>query len=132
MEEQPCGIYSVHVDASNSTGYRVVDGLNTICSVGHTGTIKSIKKCIYGNPHLVIFNYCFSHMSIPMIRYLLTVSICRLSLNNSITGLSSCIIRSLKVCTSEDKVVKVCSLIQTPKFFSAESARKGLYLKNGK
>nr|KYP48928.1 Pre-mRNA-processing ATP-dependent RNA helicase prp5 [Cajanus cajan] len=84
----------------------VIDGLNTICSSGHTDTIKSIKKCISGNPRLVIFNDCFSHMSIPMVRYLLTGSICRLSLNNSITSLSSCIIQSVKVCTSEDKVVK--------------------------
>ncbi|TKY53465.1 Pre-mRNA-processing ATP-dependent RNA helicase prp5 [Spatholobus suberectus] len=85
----------------------VIDGLNTICSTGHTDTIKSIKKCISGNPRLVIFNDCFSHMSIPLVRYLLTGSICRLSLNNSITSLSSCIIQSVKLCTSEeDKVVK--------------------------
>ncbi|KAL2326692.1 hypothetical protein Fmac_025750 [Flemingia macrophylla] len=85
----------------------VIDGLNTICSAGHADTIKSIKKCIFGNPRLVIFNDCFSDMSIPMVQHLLTGPVCRLSLNNSITSLSSCIIQSVKVCTSEeDKVVK--------------------------
>ncbi|RDY07220.1 putative ATP-dependent RNA helicase ddx5 [Mucuna pruriens] len=90
----------------------VIDGLNTICSAGHIDTIKSIKKCINGNPHIVIFNDCFSHISVPVVRYLLTGSVCRLSLNNSITSLSSCIIQSVKVCTSEeDKVIKMYKLI---------------------
>ncbi|KAK7279004.1 hypothetical protein RJT34_24045 [Clitoria ternatea] len=84
----------------------VIDGLNTICSAGQSDAIKSIKKYISGNPHLVIFNDCSNHTSIPMVRYLLTGSICRLSLNNSITSLSSCIIQSVTVCTSEDTVVK--------------------------
>ncbi|ESW17512.1 hypothetical protein PHAVU_007G245100 [Phaseolus vulgaris] len=85
----------------------VIDGLNGICNAGHTDTLKSIKKCISGNPHLVIFNDCLSHESVPVVQYLLTGSICRLSLNNSITSLSSCIIQSVKVCTSEeDKVIE--------------------------
>ncbi|KAL3033824.1 hypothetical protein AAZX31_02G157400 [Glycine max] len=84
----------------------VIDGLNTICSAGHADTVKSIKNCISGNPRVVIFNDCVSHMSIPMVRYLLTGSICRVSLNNSINSLSSYIIQSVEVCTSEeDKVV---------------------------
>ncbi|XP_027366359.1 ATP-dependent RNA helicase DBP3 [Abrus precatorius] len=85
----------------------VIDGLNTICSAGHTEAIKSIKKYISGNPRLVIFNDGVNHTSLPLVQYLLTGSICRLSLNNSITSLSSCIIQSVKVCTSEEeKVVK--------------------------
>ncbi|XP_014510903.1 pre-mRNA-processing ATP-dependent RNA helicase prp5 [Vigna radiata var. radiata] len=85
----------------------VIDGLNAICNAGHTDTLKSIKKCISGNPHMVIFNDCHSHLSIPVVQYLLTGSICRLSLNNSITSLSSCTIQSVTVCSSEeDKVIK--------------------------
>ncbi|XP_061360459.1 uncharacterized protein LOC133304435 [Gastrolobium bilobum] len=85
----------------------VIDGLNTICSAGHTDTIKLIKSFISGNPRLVVFNDCFNHASIPMVQYLLPGSICRLSLNKSITSLSSCIVQSVQVCTSEeDKLVE--------------------------
>ncbi|CAL0303101.1 unnamed protein product [Lupinus luteus] len=84
----------------------VVDGLNAICSAGHSDTLKSIKKFISGNPRLLVFNDCFSHTYIAMVQNLLTGPICRLSLNNSITSLSSCIIQSVEVCTSEDKLVK--------------------------
>ncbi|KAJ1404225.1 P-loop containing nucleoside triphosphate hydrolase [Sesbania bispinosa] len=84
----------------------VIDGLNTICT-SHTDTIKSIKKLISGNPRLVVFNDSLNHTSIPMVRYLLTGSICRLSLNDSVASQSSCIIHSVKVCTSEEaKLVK--------------------------
>ncbi|CAJ1967742.1 unnamed protein product [Sphenostylis stenocarpa] len=85
----------------------VIDGLNAICSAGHTDTIKSIKRSISGTPHMVVFNDCLSHVSVPLVQYILTGSICRLSLNNSITSLSSCIIQTVKVCASEeDKVSK--------------------------
>ncbi|KAH1262176.1 ATP-dependent RNA helicase DBP3 [Glycine max] len=94
------------LDTASFSCFTVIDGLNTICSAGHADTVKSIKNCISGNPRVVIFNDCVSHMSIPMVRYLLTGSICRVSLNNSINSLSSYIIQSVEVCTSEeDKVV---------------------------
>ncbi|KAK7277255.1 hypothetical protein RIF29_18406 [Crotalaria pallida] len=84
----------------------VVDGLNAICSAGHSDALESIKKFISCNPRILVFNDCFSPSSIAMVRNLLTGPICRLSLNNSVTSLSSCIIQSVEVCTSEDKLVK--------------------------
>ncbi|QCE05463.1 ATP-dependent RNA helicase RhlE [Vigna unguiculata] len=83
----------------------VIDGLNAMCNAGHADALKSIKKCISGNPHMVIFNDCLSGISVPVVPYLLTGSICRLSLNNSITSLSSSIIQSATVCTSEEDIV---------------------------
>ena len=82
-----------------------------MCNAGHADALKSIKKCISGNPHMVIFNDCLSGISVPVVPYLLTGSICRLSLNNSITSLSSSIIQSATVCTSEEDIVIKVSLL---------------------
>ncbi|XP_015953065.1 DEAD-box ATP-dependent RNA helicase 5 [Arachis duranensis] len=85
----------------------VVDGLSTVCSAGYADTIKSIKSFISSDPRVLVFNDSFNHTSIPMVRHLLNGSICRLSLSNKITSLSSCIIQSVRVCTSdEEKLLK--------------------------
>ncbi|KAK2400472.1 pre-mRNA-processing ATP-dependent RNA helicase prp5 [Trifolium repens] len=90
----------------------IIDGLNAICNAGHADAIKSIKKFISGNPSLVVFNDSFNPTSIPVVRHLLTEPICRISIDNSITSLSSCIVQSVQVCTSdEDKRVKSLDIL---------------------
>ncbi|GAU34336.1 hypothetical protein TSUD_20430 [Trifolium subterraneum] len=74
----------------------VIDGLNAICNAGHADAMKSIKKLISGNPSLVVFNDSFNHTSIPVVRHLLTRPICRISIDNSIVSLSSCIVQSVQ------------------------------------
>ncbi|AES60513.1 putative RNA helicase [Medicago truncatula] len=91
----------------------VIDGFDAICKAGHADAIKSIKKFISGNPSLVVFNDSFNHTSIPVVRHLLTGPICRISINNSIASLSSCIVQSVQVCTSdEDKLVKSIEVLR--------------------
>jgi hypothetical protein len=71
--------------------------------------IKTIRQSILGNPLTVVFDDCFSHASVPLVQNLLLGSTYRLSLNDTITSLSSCIIQSVNVCASEEeKLSKVC------------------------
>lgn len=71
--------------------------------------MKSIRQSISGTPLTVVFNDCFNHASVPLVQNLLSGSIHRISLNDTITSLSSYIIQSVNVCASEDeKLSKVC------------------------
>ncbi|CAK8571184.1 unnamed protein product [Lathyrus sativus] len=102
----------------------VIDGLNAICNAGHADAIKSIKKLISGNPTLVVFNDS-NHTSIPVASHLLTGPICRISVNNSIASLSSCIVQSVQVCTSdEDKHVKSIDVLC--QFWSSQNHNSNL------
>lgn len=65
--------------------------------------IKSIRQSISGIPLTVVFNDCFSHASVPLVQNLLSRSIYRLSCNDAIASLSSCIVQSVNVCTSEEE-----------------------------
>ncbi|KAK4279570.1 hypothetical protein QN277_011329 [Acacia crassicarpa] len=87
----------------SSVSMLVFDQLNSFVSSGHIDAIKSIKDSISGAPRLVVFNDCTHYSSIPTVQYLLAGSICRLSLNDSVTSQSSCIVQSVKVCASEDE-----------------------------
>ncbi|KAM4071985.1 hypothetical protein ACJW30_11G100500 [Castanea mollissima] len=81
----------------------VVDGLKPLSNGGFSDMIKSIRKSIFGNPLTVVFDDCFSHTSVPLVQNLLLGSPFRLSLNDAITSLSSCIIQSVNVCASEEE-----------------------------
>ena len=73
-------------------------------------TIKSIRQAISGKPHTVVFSNSFSNASIPAVQNLLTGVVYRLSLNDSISSQSACIIQSIHVCSSkEEKIMKVGS-----------------------
>ncbi|XP_028780424.1 probable ATP-dependent RNA helicase ddx5 [Neltuma alba] len=87
----------------SSVSMLVVDQLNSFFSDGHVDAIKSIKDSISGAPRLVVFNDCAHYSSIPTIQYLLAGSICRLSLNGSVTSQSSCIVQTVKTCASEEE-----------------------------
>lgn len=88
---------------------QVIDGLESLSNGGYLDMMKSIRQSISGTPHTVVFNECFNHASVPMVQNLLSGSIHRISLNDTITSLSSCIIQSVNVFTSEDeKLSKVC------------------------
>ncbi|KAI4352623.1 hypothetical protein L6164_006857 [Bauhinia variegata] len=100
------------IDISN-VSMLVIDGLNSTFSTGQVDMIKSIKNSISGVPHIVVFNDCFGHASMPMVKYLLKGPICRLSLLDSVTSLSSCIIQSVEVCTSEEeKLLKSIKVLE--------------------
>lgn len=48
----------------------------------------------------------------PVLQCLLEGSICKLSVNGSVTSQSSCIVQSVEVCASEEeKLKKVCILV---------------------
>ncbi|MED6121600.1 hypothetical protein PIB30_031705 [Stylosanthes scabra] len=106
----------------------VVDGLSTICCAGYADTIKSIKTFISSDPHVLVFNDSFKHDSIPMVRHLLNGPICRLSLSDTITSLSSCIIQSVQVCTTEqDKLRKSTEALDQFRSSSSQNS-KMLYI----
>ncbi|XP_050282041.1 DEAD-box ATP-dependent RNA helicase 5 [Quercus robur] len=86
----------------------VVDGLKPLSNGGFSDMIKSIRKSIVGNPLTVVFDDCFSHTSVPLVQNLLLGSAFRLSLNDAITSLSSCIIQSVNVCASEEEKLSKC------------------------
>lgn len=81
----------------------VVDGLKPLSNGGFPDMIKTIRQSILGNPLTVVFDDCFSHASVPLVQNLLLGSTYRLSLNDTITSLSSCIIQSVNVCASEEE-----------------------------
>lgn len=88
---------------------QVVDGLEPLSDGGYPDMIKSVRQSVLVTPLTVVFDDCFRHASVPLVQNLLMGSICRLSLNDSIASLSSCIIQSVNVCTSEEeKLSKVC------------------------
>ncbi|XP_040991488.1 pre-mRNA-processing ATP-dependent RNA helicase prp5 [Juglans microcarpa x Juglans regia] len=81
----------------------VADGLESLSNGGNPDMMKSIRQSISGTPLTVVFNDCFNHASVPLVQNLLSGSIHRISLNDTITSLSSCIIQSVNVCASEDE-----------------------------
>ncbi|KAF5446255.1 hypothetical protein F2P56_031893 [Juglans regia] len=81
----------------------VADGLESLSNGGNPDMMKSIRQSISGTPLTVVFNDCFNHASVPLVQNLLSRSIHRISLNDTITSLSSCIIQSVNVCASEDE-----------------------------
>ncbi|XP_059628410.1 uncharacterized protein LOC132271141 isoform X2 [Cornus florida] len=83
----------------------VVDGLGTFSKSGCLDSIKSIRQAISGNPQCVVFNDGLNYECVPLLQNLLRGSICRLSLNDSITSQSDCIIQSVHVCGSEEEKI---------------------------
>ncbi|KAG2672328.1 hypothetical protein I3760_13G035300 [Carya illinoinensis] len=81
----------------------VADGLESLSNGGNPDMMKSIRQSISGTPLTVVFNDCFNHASVPLVQNLLSGSIHRISLNDTITSLSSYIIQSVNVCASEDE-----------------------------
>ncbi|KAA8534505.1 hypothetical protein F0562_032022 [Nyssa sinensis] len=81
----------------------VVDGLESLFKGGNLDIIKSIRQAISANPQTLVFNDCLNYMSVPVVQNLLQGSICRLSLNDSISSQSACIIQSVQVCALEDE-----------------------------
>ncbi|KAJ0044413.1 hypothetical protein Pint_05890 [Pistacia integerrima] len=83
--------------------YAVVDGLQSLGNGGHLSTVNSIRQSISGKPHTVLFSDCLGYASVPAVQNLLTGSVYRLSLNDSISSQSSCIIQSISVFASEEE-----------------------------
>ncbi|KAJ0103067.1 hypothetical protein Patl1_05953 [Pistacia atlantica] len=83
--------------------YAVVDGLQSLGNGGHLSTVNSIRQSISGKPHTVLFSDCLGYASVPAVQNLLTGSVYRLSLNDSISSQSSCIIQSISVFSSEEE-----------------------------
>ncbi|KAA8539203.1 hypothetical protein F0562_025895 [Nyssa sinensis] len=81
----------------------VVDGLETLLKDGYLYIIKSIRQAITGNPRTVVFSDCLNYASVPVLQNLLRGSICRLSLNDSVSSQSACIIQSVHVCALEEE-----------------------------
>ncbi|XP_031264343.1 uncharacterized protein LOC116122655 [Pistacia vera] len=90
----------------------VVDGLQSLGNGGHLSTVNSIRQSISGKPHTVLFSDCLGYASVPAVQNLLTGSVYRLSLNDSISSQSSCIIQSISVFASEEeKLLKGIQLL---------------------
>ncbi|XVE99126.1 hypothetical protein REPUB_Repub03eG0170400 [Reevesia pubescens] len=85
----------------------VIDSMESLSGSSYLDTIKSIREAITGKPHTLVFSNSFSNASIPAVQNLLTGSIYRLSLNDSVVSQSACIIQYVHVCSStEEKMMK--------------------------
>ncbi|KDP45031.1 hypothetical protein JCGZ_01531 [Jatropha curcas] len=83
--------------------FLVVDGLDSLYQDGSLGILNSIRQCISGNPNTVVFNNFFSSACVPALQNILTGSIHRLCLNDSICSQSACIVQNINVCSSEEE-----------------------------
>ncbi|XWS66282.1 hypothetical protein CRYUN_Cryun05aG0186000 [Craigia yunnanensis] len=85
----------------------VIDGMESLSGGCFFNTIKSIRQAVSGKPHTVVFSNSFSNASIPAVQNLLAGFVYRLSLNDSVSSQSACIIQSIHVCSSkEEKIMK--------------------------
>ena len=91
---------------------QVVDGLESFYSKGCLDKINSIRQSISGKTHTVVFNDCHRYACVRVVQNLLTGSVRRLSLNSSLTSQSACIIQSVNMCLSKEKLPKVCGLLK--------------------
>ncbi|XP_030545559.1 probable ATP-dependent RNA helicase ddx5 isoform X2 [Rhodamnia argentea] len=87
----------------SQTSLLVVDGVRTLSEGAYLDMIKSVRQFISGNPRTVVFNDCPTCPCTATMQNLLNGPIERLSLDDSITSLSSCIVQSANVCTSEEE-----------------------------
>ncbi|KAI6676596.1 hypothetical protein NL676_037392 [Syzygium grande] len=91
----------------SQTSLLVVDGVRTLSEGAYLDMIKSVRQFISGNPRTVVFNDCLSCPCTATLQNLLNGPIERLSLNDSITSLSSCAVQCANVCTlEEEKLLK--------------------------
>ncbi|OMO97989.1 hypothetical protein CCACVL1_04381, partial [Corchorus capsularis] len=86
----------------------VVDGMGSLSGGASLGTIKSIRQAISGKPHTVVFNDSFSNASVHAVQNLLTGSVQKLSVNDSVAIQGACIMQSIRVCSSKgEQMMKV-------------------------
>lgn len=87
---------------------QVVDGLESFYKQGCFDKINSIRQSMSGKTHTVVFSDCYRHACVRGLQNLLMGSVHRLSLNNSVTGQSACIVQSVNICLMKEKLPKVC------------------------
>ncbi|KAM2264042.1 DEAD-box ATP-dependent RNA helicase 40-like [Malus sylvestris] len=89
----------------------VIDGLESFYSEGCLDKINSIRQSINGKTHTVVFNDCHRYACVRVVQNLLTGSVRRLSLNSSLTSQSACIIQSVNMCLSKEKLPKAIGVL---------------------
>ncbi|XVE75513.1 hypothetical protein DITRI_Ditri12bG0099700 [Diplodiscus trichospermus] len=70
----------------------VIDDMESLSGDGCLDTLKSIRQAISGKPHTVVFSSSFSNASIPAVQNLFTGLVHRLSLIDSVSSQSACIV----------------------------------------
>ncbi|OMO56596.1 hypothetical protein COLO4_35597 [Corchorus olitorius] len=88
----------------------VVDGMGSLSGGASLDAIKSIRQAISGKPHTVVFNDSFSNASVHAVQNLLTGSVQRLSVNDSVASQGACIMQSIRVCSSKGEQTMKCIL----------------------
>lgn len=89
----------------------VVDGLESFYKQGCFDKINSIRQSMSGKTHTVVFSDCYRHACVRGLQNLLMGSVHRLSLNNSVTGQSACIIQSVNICLMKEKLPKAIQVL---------------------
>ncbi|XWS56338.1 hypothetical protein CRYUN_Cryun09bG0077400 [Craigia yunnanensis] len=86
----------------------VFDHMESLFGGFFLDNIESIRRAISGKLHTVVFSNSLINASNPALQNLLTQSVYRLSLSDSISSQSACIIQSIHVCSSkEEKIMKM-------------------------
>ncbi|CAH2060251.1 unnamed protein product [Thlaspi arvense] len=81
----------------------VIDELGSLCTSGYLDAVKSIKQAISSEHRSIVFNDSYSASYILAVQSLLSRSINRLALSDSVASQASCIIQTVNVCASEEK-----------------------------
>lgn len=90
---------------------QVVDGLQSFHENGYFDKVNSIRNSISRKTRTIVFDDCFRRAYVPVVQSLLTGSVHRLSLNDSVTSQSACIIQSVNMASLNEKQSKVCTFL---------------------
>ncbi|PRQ56294.1 putative RNA helicase [Rosa chinensis] len=92
----------------------IVDGLESFHKHGYLDKVNSIRNYISRTTRAVVFDDCFRRACVPVVQTLLMGSVHRLSLNDSVTSQSACIIQSVNMSSLKEKLSKAVQILGQP------------------
>ncbi|KAK9911840.1 hypothetical protein M0R45_035727 [Rubus argutus] len=96
----------------SGVSWLVVDGLQSFHENGYFDKVNSIRNSISRKTRTIVFDDCFRCACVPVVQSLLTGSVHRLSLHDSVTSQSACIIQSVNMVSLNDKQSKAVQILE--------------------